>query len=91
MAAVTIRNLPDETHRALKLRAKAKGRSTEAEIRAILEEAVRPEEKLGTALAEIGKKYAKELAMIDFDALRDKSPARYVDFSGPEYDRPEFE
>ena len=40
MAAVTIRNLTDETHRALKQRAAHHGRSTEAEIRAILEDAV---------------------------------------------------
>ena len=36
MAAVTIRNLSDETHRALKVRATPHNRSTEAEIRAIL-------------------------------------------------------
>ena len=35
--AVTIRNLSPETHRALKLRAARNGRSTEAEIRDILE------------------------------------------------------
>jgi antitoxin FitA len=37
MAAVTIRNLSAETHRALKVRAAQHNRSTEAEIRAILE------------------------------------------------------
>ena len=46
MAAVTVRNLPEETHRALKLRAARNGRSTEAEIRVILEEAVRPEGRI---------------------------------------------
>ena len=53
MASVTVRNLPDETHRALRVRAATHGRSTEAEIRAILESAVRPEGrvKLGTLLA----------------------------------------
>jgi plasmid stability protein len=35
MAPVTARNLPDETHRALRMRAATHGRSTEAEIRAI--------------------------------------------------------
>lgn len=40
MAAITVRNLPDETHRALKARALAHGRSTEAEVRAILQGAV---------------------------------------------------
>ena len=32
MSVVTVRNLPEETHRALKLRAAQHGRSTEAEI-----------------------------------------------------------
>ena len=35
MPAVTVRNLPEETHRALKVRAAHNGRSTEAEIRRI--------------------------------------------------------
>ena len=58
MAAVTIRNLSSEAHRALKVRAMQHNRSTEAEIRAILEAAVRPEARLhvGTAIAEIGRK-----------------------------------
>jgi len=43
MAGVTIRNLSDEAHRALKLRAARHNRSTEAEMRAILEAAVPPE------------------------------------------------
>lgn len=54
MAAVTIRNLPEEVHRALKLRAAQHNRSTEAEIRAILEAAVHSEGRLrlGTVLSE---------------------------------------
>lgn len=55
MAAVTVRNLPEETHRALKRRAVQHGRSTEAEIRNILENAVRPKMGLGSALAGIGR------------------------------------
>lgn len=43
MAVLTVRNVPDEVHRALRQRAASRGRSTEAEVRAILEEAVRPE------------------------------------------------
>ncbi len=78
MLAVTIRNLPEETHRALKLRAERQGRSTEAEIRAILEEAVRPPGRLrlGTALSEISRKLG--LANTDFETLgqaRDRKPA----------------
>lgn len=55
MKNVTIRNLSDEVHRAIRQRAVAHGRSTEAEIRAILTDAVQPAErvKLGTRLTEI--------------------------------------
>lgn len=57
MAAITVRNLSDETHRALKARAARHQRSTEAEVRAILEVAVAPlgRVKVGTLLAEIGR------------------------------------
>ena len=56
MAAIVIRNLSPETHRALQARAAQHGRSTEAEARAILDEAVRPAEriKFGSALAALG-------------------------------------
>ena len=57
MAVVTIRNLSEVAHRALKLRAAQHNRSTEAEMRAILEAAVRPAERLrfGSALAELSQ------------------------------------
>ena len=51
MSSVTVRNLPEATHRALKHRAAQHGRSTEAEIRHILEAAVQPGRGLGSALA----------------------------------------
>lgn len=77
MAAVTIRNLSDETHRALRVRAAHHGRSTEAEIRDILEAAVRPPErvKLGSLLVAISRD--AELSNDDVEALqqnRDKTP-----------------
>lgn len=37
MASVVIRNLSEATHNAIKFRARAAGRSTEAEIRLILD------------------------------------------------------
>lgn len=43
MANVNVRNLPDEVHRAIRIQAAQHGRSTEAEIRSILERAARPE------------------------------------------------
>jgi plasmid stability protein len=78
MPAVTIRNLSEETHRALKVRAKQHGRSTEAEIRAILDEAALPEDrvKLGTMLAEIGR----EIGWVDLEIERDKTPTDPISF-----------
>jgi len=40
MATLTIRNLPEATHKALRLRAAANGRSMEAEARVLLDEGV---------------------------------------------------
>jgi plasmid stability protein len=80
MAAVTIRNLPEETHRALKVRAAQNGRSTEAEIREIIEAAVRPASRvrLGAVLAEIGQRAG--LRDEDLVCDRDKTPAEPVSF-----------
>ena len=55
ISSVTIRNLPDVTHRALTLRAAQHGRSTESEISDILDAAVAGKLGLGTALAAIGR------------------------------------
>jgi plasmid stability protein len=54
MAVITVRNLPDDIHRALRLRAAQHGRSTEAEVRMILESAVKPQgrQKLGSLMVE---------------------------------------
>lgn len=84
MPAVTIRNLSVETHRALKVRAAHHGRSTEAEMRDILETAVRPANrvKLGSLLASIGHE-AGRLSEADakhFAQLRDKAPATPISF-----------
>lgn len=83
MAMLTVRNLPDEVHRALRVRAALHGHSMEAEVREILEAAVAPEGrvKLGSLLADIGKE-AKltddEFAV--FEQARDKTPAKQVNF-----------
>lgn len=55
MKNVNVRNLSDEVHRAIRQRAATHGRSAEAEIRAILTDAVQPPEriKLGTLLASV--------------------------------------
>jgi antitoxin FitA len=76
MAAVTIRNLSEEAHRALKVRAAQHNRSTEAEMRAILEAAVRPEARLrvGTALSDLSRKAG--LTNADIEALEQARDAR---------------
>ena len=58
MATLTIRNVSDEVHRSLRMRAASHGRSTEAEVRVLLEEAVKPQGrlKLGSLLSEVGRK-----------------------------------
>jgi antitoxin FitA len=78
MAAIVIRNLSPETHRALQARAARHGRSTEAEVRAILDEAVRPPArvKLGSALAALGR----QLGGFDLEIARDKTPAEPIEF-----------
>ncbi len=57
MATLTVRDLPEQVHRALRTRAALKGRSTEAEACAILEETVLPEGRipLGALLASVGR------------------------------------
>lgn len=83
MAMLTVRNLPDEVHRALRVRAAQHGQSMEAEMREILESAIRPKGrlKLGSLLANIGRK-AKlsddEFAV--FEQVRKTKPARPVRF-----------
>lgn len=83
MAMLTVRNLPDEVHRALRVRAALHGQSMEAEIRDILRAAVSPEGrvKLGSLLANIGRQAgASEEEATVFEQVRDRSPARQIDF-----------
>ena len=85
MSSVTVRNLPDETHRALRVRAAMHGLSTEAEIRAILENAVRPESriKLGSLLASIAHEAGvlTDAEAESFNQLRDKTPSEPMNFA----------
>lgn len=83
MSAVTIRNLSEETHRALKLRAAQNGRSTEAEIRQILEAAVRPPERLriGSALSALSREAGLTNAdVVALEKNRDRTPAEPMSF-----------
>lgn len=78
MANLTIRSLPDDVHRALRLRAADHGRSTEAEVRAILEQAVKPVDRvrMGDALAALGRKVGlTEEDIATIEGTRDRAPA----------------
>ena len=57
MAILTVRNVPDEVHRALRLRAAEHGHSTEAEVRQILAGAVKPAQRvrMGGAMIAIAR------------------------------------
>lgn len=80
MAMLTVRNLPEEVHRALRVRAAMHGRSTESEVRAILEDAVKPEGrvKLGSLLAGIGRRAGLKDEEFSVFEQRDKTPAQPV-------------
>lgn len=83
MAMLTVRNLPDHVHRALRVRAAQHGRSTEAEVREILAIAVRPENRVrvGDALAALGRKIGlKNEDFKVFNKVRDKTPAEPLKF-----------
>ena len=81
MPSITVGNLPDATHRALKLQAAQHGRSTEAESRFVLGAEVAPSVGLDSALAEIGR----SLRGPDWDAVleakRDPRPVKSAGFA----------
>ena len=84
MAMLTIRRIPDETHRALKQRAQANGRSVEEEVRQILRSEMFPVDRrrLGDALTEISSEY--QLTSDEdrlFEDTRDTSPATPMGFN----------
>ncbi len=84
MAMLTVRNLPDDVHRALRVLAAQHGRSTEAEVRDILEKAAKPESrlKLGSLLASIASEAGglTDAEVEYFNQFRDKTPAEPMSF-----------
>jgi len=84
MAMLTVRNLPDDVHHALRVRAAHNKRSTEAEVRAIITLAVKPPApvQMGDALAALGKKLKltnEDFSM--FEQVRDRNPAEPLRFA----------
>lgn len=74
MAMLTVRNIPDEVHRALRVRAAENGQSTEAEVRQILANAVNPPNriKMGNAMSALGQQIG--LTNEDVEALEEIRP-----------------
>ena len=84
MPSVTIRNVPDGVHRAIRVRAAMHGRSAEAEIRDILEQAAKPDGrlKLGSLLTSIVREAGglTEAEAEQINQLRDRTPAEPMGF-----------
>ena len=80
MAVLTV-NISDEVHRALRVRAALRGRSTEVEVRAILEETVLPEGRvgLGSLLTNVGRRAGLTEEESATFAQRDTTSARPID------------
>jgi len=78
MASITVRNLSQTTHKRLKARAARNGRTLEAEVRRILEEAVssKKEMGIGSQLAALGRRFGG----IELNITRDKTPAEPARF-----------
>lgn len=84
MAMLTVRNLPDDVHRALRMQAALHGRSTEAEVREILALAVKPETRvrLGDALAALSRDMGLTNEDFEvFERVSDKAPAIPLGFA----------
>lgn len=84
MPSITIRNVSDEVHRAIRVRAAMHGRSAEAEIRDILEQAAKPEGrlKLGSLLTSIAREAGglTDAEAEQINQLRDKTSAEPMRF-----------
>lgn len=78
MPSIIVRNLSDQVHRALRLRAAANGRSAAAEVRDILTTAALPQDRLliGTEL----RKFAATFGGVELDIRRDSAPIEPAQF-----------
>lgn len=84
MAVLTVRNVPDEVHRALRVRAAQHGHSAEAEVREILTAALIPDDRnlVGNALAALGQELGLTDADLDaLEAVRDRTAAQPIALS----------
>ncbi len=78
MGSLNVRNLPEATHQALRIQAARNNRSMEAEVRVILDAALRQRDVpgLGSMLAAIGRDFHG----VDLEISRDRTPAEAATF-----------
>ncbi|MGJ4993046.1 FitA-like ribbon-helix-helix domain-containing protein [Bradyrhizobium sp. HKCCYLR20261] len=89
MTTITVRDLSDEIHRALKLRATQNARSIEAEIRAILDEATSPSDRLriGSKLSEMSRTIGlttADIELLERQLLACRKAPHRINLLGPE-------
>lgn len=92
MSSLTIRNLDPAVKAALRVRAAQRGRSMEEEARAILRQALTPDDPppAGISLAEaVQAAFAPLGGFNEFEFAPRSLHSEPPDFSGPEYDYPE--
>ena len=77
MPSMTVRNLPEDLHRRIRLYAAEHGLSAEAAVRRLLDEATRPAERLGDVVAAYARGRAADFPEIP----RDRMPVSPADFS----------
>ncbi|HEY8604527.1 FitA-like ribbon-helix-helix domain-containing protein [Tsuneonella suprasediminis] len=83
MPTLTVRNIPEDVHCALKALAAKNGNSTEAQVREILAAAVQPKEGQGVGEALWNLRYAIGLTndeATELEVNRERSPARPMSF-----------
>ncbi|MDR1917300.1 MAG: hypothetical protein LBQ58_12095 [Synergistaceae bacterium] len=83
MPVLTIRGVPDEVHRALRMRAALNGHSMEAEVRDILKIILKQDTRvqMGDALANLGRRLGlTDKDFIAIEEAREKNPAEPMVF-----------
>ncbi len=77
MPSMTVRNLPEDLHRRIRLYAAEHGLSAEAAVRRLLDEATRPAERLGDIVAAYARARAADCPVTP----RDCTPVSPADFA----------
>ena len=77
MPTMTVRNLPEEVHRRIRLYAAEHGLSAEAAVRRLLDEATRPSERLGDVVVAFARSRRADFP----ETPRNRTPIEPADFS----------